>query len=251
MTEMLTLDGLASLLTLTLMEIVLGIDNIVFLSILTGKLEPAEQRRAQLIGLSLALVFRLGLLATITVIMGLTKPLIHFPGVDLSGRDLILLFGGLFLIGKATHELYEKLEVPGDEPKKARSSNAFAILIVQIIALDLVFSLDSVITAVGMAKHVPIMVTAMIVAVGIMLAFAGAIGTFVNRHPSVKILGLAFLLLIGFMLALDGMGHHVPKGYIYVAMAFSLGVELMNMRYRGKREAVHLHSRFENETPKG
>jgi predicted tellurium resistance membrane protein TerC len=246
---MLTLDGLASLLTLTLMEIVLGIDNIVFLSILTGSLERREQRRAQVVGLTLALAFRMGLLATITWIMRLTRPLFEILGHGVSGRDLILIVGGLFLIGKATHELYEKLEVPGEEPQARRSANAFALLIVQIIALDLVFSLDSVITAVGMAKDITIMVTAMIVAVGIMLVFAGAIGTFVNRHPSVKILGLSFLLLIGFMLALDGMGHHVPKGYIYVAMAFALGVELMNMRYRGKRRAVQLHSRFEKDAP--
>jgi predicted tellurium resistance membrane protein TerC len=234
------------LLTLTLMEIVLGIDNIVFISILTGKLPPEQQPKARSIGLSLALVFRLGLLFAISWVMGLTAPLFSVLGKGFSGRDLILLGGGLFLVAKATHEIYEKLEVAHD-PKGVGGKAAFGWVIAQILALDVVFSLDSVITAVGMAQHLIVMVIAMVVAVGVMLAFAGAIGEFVNRHPSMKILALSFLLLIGVMLVAEGMGQHIGKGYIYFAMAFSLGVELLNMRLRKRREPVTLHTRFESE----
>jgi predicted tellurium resistance membrane protein TerC len=234
-----------SLFTLTLMEIVLGIDNIVFISILTGKLPKARQGAARTIGLSLALVMRLGLLFAISWVMGLKDMLFTLFGHGFSGRDLILLGGGLFLVGKATHEIYDKLEVP-HEPAAAQrgGKNLFGWIIVQILLLDIVFSLDSVITAVGMAQHLSVMVIAMVIAVGFMLAFAGKIGDFVNEHPSMKILALSFLLLIGVMLVAEGTGRHIGKGYIYFAMAFSLAVELLNMRFRKKRAPVSLHERF-------
>ncbi len=249
-------DGIVALLTLTVMEVVLGIDNIVFLSILTGKLPPGQQGKARTIGLALALVARLGLLFAITWVMQLdrnvlfTMPLVgHFvkePEVaQITGKDLVLLLGGLFLVGKSTHEIYEKLEGTHGEKVSRTGAGAFGLILLQIVLIDLLFSLDSVVTAVGMAKDIPIMVTAMVIAVGIMLIFAGAIGDFVNRHPSVKILALSFLLLIGVMLAADGMNQHVGKGYIYCAMAFSLLVEVLNMRFRKKQQPVHLHSEYE------
>ena len=237
-----------SLLTLTAMEIVLGIDNIVFISILTGKLSAAQQPLARRIGLSLALGMRLGLLFAISWIMGLTSSLFTLPILNeaISARDLILLLGGLFLIGKSTHEMYEKLEVKHDDDATGAAGRGnFALIIVQILLLDIVFSLDSVITAVGMAQHISVMVIAMVVAVGVMLVFAERIGDFVNRHPSMKILALSFLLLIGVMLLAEGLGQHVGKGYIYFAMAFSLAVELLNMRFRKKAAPVALHKRFE------
>ncbi len=236
-----------SLLTLTAMEIVLGIDNVIFISILTGKLPPAEQPLARQLGLSLALVLRLGLLFALSWVMGLTDPLFTILGKSLSGRDLILLGGGLFLVAKATHEIYEKLEVVHDE-KTAQGKGAFGLILVQILALDVVFSLDSVITAVGMAQHTSIMVIAMVASVAVMLIYAGRIGDFVQRHPSMKILALSFLLLIGVMLVAEGMGQHVGKGYIYFAMAFSLAIELLNMRLRKKVAPVELHLRFEGES---
>jgi predicted tellurium resistance membrane protein TerC len=240
-------DTYVSLLTLTLMEIVLGIDNIVFISILTAKLPLELQPKARRLGLSLALFFRLALLFALSWVMGLTQPLFSLFGKGFSGRDLILLGGGLFLVAKATHEIHDKLEVAHDEKTTGGGKSAFGIILVQILALDIVFSLDSVITAVGMAQHVAVMVVAMIVAVGVMLVFAGRISDFVNRHPSMKILALSFLLLIGVMLVVEGMGQHVGKGYIYFAMAFSLGVEILNMRLRKKAEPVVLHNRFESE----
>ena len=242
-----------SLLTLTAMEIVLGIDNVIFISILVAKLPAERQKFARQLGLSLALVMRLGLLFALSWLMKLTEPLFTLPIANepISGRDLILLLGGLFLIGKSAHEMHDKLEVKHDEktdglPLKGKSS-AFAFTIVQILLLDIVFSFDSVITAVGMAQHVSIMVIAMVVAVVVMLIFAGAIGNFVERHPTMKILALSFLLLIGVMLVAEGMGQHISKGYVYFAMAFALGVELVNMRVRKKTEPVHLHGRFETE----
>jgi predicted tellurium resistance membrane protein TerC len=238
-----------SLLTLTAMEIVLGIDNVVFISILVGKLPAAQQGRARRLGLSLALVLRLALLFAITWVMSLTTPLFSVLGQPFSGRDLILLSGGLFLVAKATHEIYEKLEVASDEHVRGSGARDFGMILIQILALDIVFSLDSVITAVGMARHVPVMVIAMVVAVGVMLVLAGRIGDFVNRHPSLKILALSFLLLIGVMLIADGMGQHIGRGYIYFAMGFSLGVELLNMRIRRKQSPVTLHRRFEQESP--
>jgi predicted tellurium resistance membrane protein TerC len=238
-------DTYVSLLTLTAMEVVLGIDNIVFISILTGRLPPAQQPKARRLGLSLALIFRLGLLFALSWVMGLTAPLFSVAGRAISGRDLILLSGGLFLLAKSTHEIYVKLEGPEEAHAGGRGASAFGWILVQILALDIVFSLDSVITAVGMAQHLVVMVIAMVVAVGLMLVFAGAIGDFVNRHPSMKILALAFLLLIGVMLVAEGMGQHVGKGYIYFAMAFSLSVELLNMRFRKRAPPVELRRRFE------
>jgi predicted tellurium resistance membrane protein TerC len=240
-----------SLLTLTLMEIVLGIDNIIFISILTGKLPPEQQPAARNLGLSLALFFRLALLFALSWVMGLTAPLFSVFGEAFSGRELILLGGGLFLVAKATHEIHDKLEVAHAPRKQRGGAGAFGLILAQILALDIVFSLDSVITAVGMARHVFVMVTAMIIAVGVMLVFARAIGDFVNKHPSMKILALSFLLLIGVMLVAEGMGQHVGKGYIYFAMAFSLGVELLNMRLRKKSAPVVLHGKFEAETAQG
>jgi predicted tellurium resistance membrane protein TerC len=241
-------DTYVSLLTLTAMEIVLGIDNIVFISILTAKLPPKQQPAARRLGLSLALIFRLGLLFALSWVMGLTEPLFGLFGKTFSGRDLILLGGGLFLVAKATHEIYDKLEVVHEEATAgAGGARAFGLILAQILALDVVFSLDSVITAVGMAQHVIVMIIAMVVAVGIMLIFAARIGDFVNRHPSMKILALSFLLLIGVMLVAEGMGQHVGKGYIYFAMAFSLAVELLNMRLRKKTSPVELRHRFESE----
>ena len=236
-----------SLITLTAMEIVLGIDNVIFISILCDKLPVGQQSSARRLGLALALILRLGLLFAITWIMRLTAPLLTILGNEISGRDLILLGGGLFLIGKATREIHENLEVVHESHEVPLGSAAFGIVLVQILVLDIVFSLDSVITAVGMAQHISVMVIAMVVAVGVMLAFSGQIAAFVNRHPSMKMLALSFLLLIGVVLVADGMGQHVGKGYIYFAMAFSFGVELLNMRVRGKAAPVALHNRFDRE----
>ena len=230
-----------SLVTLSLMEIVLGIDNIVFISILTGKLPAAQQPRARTLGLSLALVIRLGLLGAIKWIMGLTATLFTIGKWDFSGQKLILLGGGLFLMAKSTHEIYDKLEGEHAGQNKQGGTASFGLILVQILLLDIVFSLDSVITAVGMAQQFVVMAAAMVIAVGVMLVFAGKIGDFVNRHPSMKVLALSFLLLIGVMLMAEGMGQHVGKGYIYFAMAFSLLVELLNMRLRKKQNPVHLH----------
>jgi predicted tellurium resistance membrane protein TerC len=236
-------DTWVALATLTVMEIVLGIDNIVFISILADRLPREDQNRARLVGLSLALVLRIGLLFGITWIMGLTRPLFSIAGQAVSGRDLILGLGGLFLIGKSTHEIYAKLEVADDDDAAGmRGRASMGLIIAQILLLDIVFSLDSVITAVGMAQEILVMVIAMVVAVGTMLVFAGRIGDFVNRHPSMKVLALSFLLLIGVMLVAESLDQHINKGYIYFAMAFSLGVELLNMRFRKKRQKpVHLH----------
>ncbi|MCB0219008.1 MAG: TerC family protein [Chrysiogenetes bacterium] len=243
----LTSEALISLATLTALEIVLGIDNIVFISILTGRLPKSQQGKAQKVGLALALLMRLGLLLAISWIMGLTEPLLVVLGKELTGRSLILLGGGLFLIAKSTHEIYEKLEVEQHETGAAAGGATFGMVLAQIMALDMVFSLDSVITAVGMVQHIPIMVAAMVIAVGVMMSFARAVGDFVNRHPSMKILALSFLLLIGVMLVVEALDHHVNKGYIYFAMAFSLFVELLNMRIRKSRRApVKLHQRFES-----
>jgi predicted tellurium resistance membrane protein TerC len=248
MTELLTSpDAWISLATLTAMEVVLGIDNVVFLAILAGRLPQAQQAAARRLGLGFALVTRIALLFAITWVMGLTRPLFELFGRSFSGRDLILLGGGLFLIAKATFEIHDKLEVRHEE-HAPKGGAAFWGVIVQIGLLDIVFSLDSVITAVGMARHLAIMVAAVVIAVGVMLAFAGAIGAFVERHPTMKMLALSFLILIGVMLVADGMGKHIDRGYVYFAMAFSLGVELLNMRVRRPREApVKLHGRFEGE----
>ena len=236
-----------SLVTLTAMEIVLGIDNVIFISILVDKLPAGQREKARKLGLGLALVLRLALLFAITWVMGLNKPLFEVMGKGFTGRDLILIGGGLFLLVKATREIHENLEVVHEGHQAPTGRSAFGIVLVQILALDIVFSLDSVITAVGMAQHISVMVAAMVIAVGVMLAFSGSVAAFVMRHPSMKILALSFLLLIGVVLVADGMGQHVGKGYIYFAMAFSFGVELLNMRVRKKMSPVHLHNRFDRE----
>lgn len=233
MDAFLTADGLVALVTLSLMEIVLGVDNIVFIAILTGRLPAARQQLARRLGLGLALGTRIALLLAISWVMGLTADLVTVLGHGVSGRDLILLGGGLFLIFKATWEIYDKVE-GAHASAGAAGAAAFGSVIAQIVVLDVVFSLDSVITAVGMANQVPIMVAAIVIAMAVMLLSMETVAGFVERHPSVKILALALLMLIGVMLVAEGMGQHVPKGYMYFAMAFSLGVELLNMRYRGR-----------------
>ncbi|HUP45898.1 MAG TPA: TerC family protein [Thermoanaerobaculia bacterium] len=233
-----------ALLTLTLLEIVLGIDNVIFISILAGKLPtPAEQKKARTIGLLGAMVMRLLLLLSIAWIIRLTAPWFAVFGHEISGRDLILLVGGLFLIAKATHEIHDKLEGPEGE-KIVKVAPSMKAVIVQIMLLDAVFSLDSVITAVGMARHIGVMVTAVVISIGIMLFSAGAISSFVNRHPTVKMLALSFLLLIGTALIAEGLEFHIPKGYIYFAMAFSVLVELLNMRFRRVSRRVNLHDGY-------
>ena len=232
-----------ALVTLTSLEIVLGVDNVIFISILASKLPPAQQPRARRLGLFLAMFMRIALLFSITWLIRLTAPLFGVLGREISGRDLILLAGGLFLIGKATYEIHDKLE--GEEGhESARVAASFAAVIVQVVLLDIVFSLDSVITAVGMANDLPVMVTAVVIAVGVMMVSAGAIGEFVERHPTIKILALSFLLLIGVSLMADGLHQHIPKGYIYFAMAFSVFVELINLRVRGKAKPVELRQPY-------
>ena len=236
-------EGWIALATLTVLEIVLGIDNIVFISILAGKLKKDERERARKLGLSLAMFIRIGLLLSITWVMGLTAPLFTAVGNEISGRDLILIVGGLFLIAKSTHEIHGKLE--GEEGHgSAKVVASFAAVIVQILLLDIVFSLDSVITAVGMADDVSVMIIAVIAAVGVMMVSAGAISDFVEDHPTVKMLALSFLLLIGVTLMAEGFEQHIPKGYVYFAMGFSVFVEMINLRLRRKSAPVHLHQPY-------
>ncbi len=250
MAALLTPEALVALLTLTALEVVLGIDNVVFISILCSRLPAEAAQKLRRLGLSLALFLRIGLLFAISWVMGLTATLFQVMGHDISGKSLILLVGGLFLVAKATHEIHDKLEVEHEHETSVRPAANFTLLLIQVLLLDLVFSLDSVITAVGMAQQVPIMVAAMVIAVGVMLVFAGAISSFVNRHPTMKILALSFLLLIGVMLMAEGLGQHISKGYIYFAMAFSLLVELLNLRMRQRSRPVVLHHRFEGENQK-
>ncbi len=220
-----------ALVTLTSLEIVLGIDNIVFISILTGKLPEEQRQKGRMIGLSLAMIMRILLLMTLAWIIRLTAPLFTVFGNEISGRDLILILGGLFLIAKSTHEIHDKLE--GEESEhRAKIASSFGSVMVQIMLLDLVFSLDSVITAVGMVDEIPIMVAAVIIAIIFMMLFAKAIGDFVEGHPTVKMLALSFLLLIGMALVADGLDFHIPKGYIYFAMGFSVFVEILNLNLR-------------------
>lgn len=246
--------------TLAVLELVLGIDNVIFISILSGKLPAEQQPRARFIGLSLALVMRVILLFSLTWVMGLTEPLFTVFKQGVSGRDLILLIGGLFLIAKSTHEIHGSLEgEQGQSAKKVYSG--FISVIVQITALDIVFSLDSVITAVGMVSSKPveegghgpagiwIMIAAVVVSIIAMMLFAGPIGAFVQRHPTIKMLALAFLLLIGVTLIAEGLHQHIPKGYIYFAMAFSVVVEFLNMRFRHKAPPVELHDPYHISEP--
>jgi len=243
-----------SLITLTALEIVLGIDNIIFISIMASKLPGNQQRKARQLGLALAMVTRVLLLLSLTWVMTLTAPIINLGSwlnfkdpewiekLTLSGRDLILIIGGLFLIYKSTAEMHDKLEAE-DHKKKSKAIVSFSAVIGQILVLDVVFSLDSVITAVGMANHVGVMIAAVVIAVLVMMASAGSISNFVNKHPTVKMLALSFLLLIGLSLLMEGFEQHIPKGYIYFAMAFSVFVEILNLKVKSKSEPpVHLHN---------
>lgn len=243
-------DAWASLATLTGLEVVLGIDNIVFLTLTTNKLPEKQQPPARTLGLALALLMRLALLFGLTWVMSLTADLFVLFGHSFSARDLILLGGGLFLIAKSTHEMFDRLEVDSSHDGKPKRTLSFGFAVVQIVLLDIVFSLDSVITAVGMSQSLLIMSMAVVIAVFVMLLFAGAIGRFVNRHPSMRILALSFLLLIGVLLLAEGMRQHINKGYVYFAMAFSLCVELINMKLRARDQApVELHNRYEDAPP--
>jgi predicted tellurium resistance membrane protein TerC len=238
-----------SLLTLTALEIVLGIDNVIFIAILASKLPREQQAKARKLGLMLAFVTRILLLMSLSWIMGLTKPLFTMPimNEEISGRDLVLLLGGLFLIWKSVKEVHEKLEAEDGHATKSIKQISFTGVIVQILILDMVFSLDSVITAIGMADKLWVMVTAVVVALGVMLAFAEAISDFVNRHPTLKMLALSFLILIGVTLVGEGLGQHIPKGYIYFSMAFAFGVEMLNLRMRSKAAkpvTVELHQPY-------
>lgn len=224
-----------ALVTLTALEIVLGIDNIIFISILAGKLPDHQQKRARQVGLSLAMLVRIGLLFSLTWIARLTTPLFHILEHPVSGRDLILIVGGLFLLGKSTYEIHEKLE--GEEGHaSAKVKATFTSVIIQILLLDIVFSLDSVITAVGMVNELAVMVAAVVIAVGIMLVAAGSVSRFVDKHPTIKMLALSFLLLIGMSLMAEGLHFHIPKGYIYFSMGFAVFVEMLNLRLRRKPE---------------
>ena len=227
--------------TLTVLELVLGIDNIIFISILVDKLPPEKRELARRIGLFMAMFMRIGLLLLLSVIVGLVAPLFTVFGQDISGRDLILILGGLFLIWKSTGEIHQSLE--GEEAHTTGSTaNTMTSVILQIMVIDLVFSLDSIITAVGMVDEVAIMIAAVITSVGLMMLFAKGIGEFVSNHPTIKMLALAFLVVVGVVLMAEGLGHHVPKGYIYFAMAFSLGVEMLNIRFRKRaKTVVQLH----------
>lgn len=236
-----------ALATLTALEIVLGVDNVIFISILVGKLPPAQREKARLIGLGLAMFTRIALLFSLTWLMGLTAPIFAVAGKEVSGRDLILLSGGLFLLWKSTMEIHNKLEGE-EEAGGARIGATFGAVITQILMLDIVFSLDSIITALGMAQQLVVMVTAVVIAVGFMMAFSGAISAFVERHPTIKMLALSFLILIGVSLIGEGFGMHIPKGYIYFAMAFSVAVEMLNLRMR-RGTPVRLHQQFPAAPP--
>ena len=244
-----------ALATLTALELVLGIDNIIFISILAAKLPPAQRNKARRLGILLAAVTRIGLLMAIAWIIGLTAPLFSLFGQAFSWRDLILIGGGLFLIGKATHEIHQKLEGATETVTTAvgAATATFGAVIAQIMLLDVVFSLDSIITAVGMVDERWVMVTAILVSIVFMLAFAKPIGDFVERHPTVKVLGLSFLIMIGLVLVADGFGQHIPKGYIYAAMAFSVFVEMINLWIRkraGRQEPpVKLHEKYAGDGP--
>jgi predicted tellurium resistance membrane protein TerC len=232
-------DWLIALVTLTVLEVVLGVDNVIFISILSSKLPKEQQRLARRVGLGAAMLMRLVLLAFIAWIAGLTRPLFSVMGQEVSGRDLILVGGGLFLLAKATWEIHDKLE--GPEHGTARAAVSFASVITQVMILDIVFSLDSVITAIGMADQLSVMMTAVVLAVLVMLIAAEPISAFVEDHPTIKILALSFLLLIGLSLVAEGLGQHISKGYIYFAMGFSVFVEIINIRVRRKGAPVQLH----------
>jgi predicted tellurium resistance membrane protein TerC len=241
--DWITPEALIGLLTLTVLEIVLGIDNIIFISILAGKLPADQQARARRVGLAGAMVTRILLLASLAWIIRLTAPLFTLFGHAISGRDIILIGGGLFLLAKSTREIHESLE--GDAGHaSAKTPRSFGAVVTQIMLLDIVFSLDSVITAVGMVRQLPIMITAVVIAVGVMMFAAKSISDFVHRHPTVKMLALSFLLLIGVSLIADGLGQHIAKGYIYFAMGFSVFVEMLNIRLRKRTRPVELREPY-------
>lgn len=238
-----------ALITLVVLELVLGVDNIIFISILVDKLPPERRAFARRLGLFLAMFMRLGLLAALSFLAGMTAPWFTLPVLDqpISGRDLILIVGGLFLVWKSVGEVHQLME--GEEGEASSAVKAtFAAVITQIILIDLVFSLDSIITAIGMVNNLPVMMAAVIASVGLMMFFAGPIGDFVSRHPTVKMLALSFLMVVGVVLIVDGFGHHVPKGYIYFAMAFSVSVEMLNIRMRKKAQPVALHEPYVRES---
>lgn len=240
MESLFTLEALIAFLTLCALELVLGIDNVIFISIISDKLPEQQRKKARTLGLVLAIITRVLLLLTLTWIMSLTQPLFTLWGMEISGRDLILIFGGLFLIAKSTHEIHQKLEVHVEVEVKKRVHADFLFVIVQILLLDIVFSLDSVITAVGMVNDIPIMVAAIVVATFIMIIASHSIANFVDRHPTIKMLALSFLVLIGVALIAEGLDTHIPKGYIYFSMAYALGVEVLNIRLRKKTEKITL-----------
>lgn len=249
MEHLFTGEGIMALLTLTFLEVVLGVDNIIFISIVTNKLPAEEQPRARLVGLSLALIFRIGMLLGISYIMQFNQPLFTIPSFDFlgsatdpfgfSGRDAILLGGGIFLLAKSTSEIYGKVEGREHEHEVKTKNIKFSSIITQIVLLDIVFSFDSILTAIGMTQEVLLMIIAVIISIIIMMAFSGKISSFINKHPSLQILALSFLIMIGFMLIVDAFHHHVPKGYIYAAIVFSLIVEILNMRMRKKSVPKH------------
>ncbi|MGE4553224.1 MAG: TerC family protein [Desulfovibrionaceae bacterium] len=234
--DLFTLESLLALLTLTCLEIVLGIDNIVFIVVITGRLPENQRERARRLGISLAMLTRIALLLGISWVLGLTRPLFAVLGHAVTGRDLVLLLGGAFLLGKATLEIHEKIEDARAVRDAARRAGAgLAAAVVQIMLLDVVFSLDSVITAVGMAQHLVVMIAAIVAAVGVMLVFSRAVSAFVSQHPTIQMLAFSFLLLVGVFLVAEGLGKHIDRGYIYFAMGFSLFVEFLNLRIRGKQ----------------
>lgn len=239
MEALFTVEAIIPFLTLCALELVLGIDNVIFISILSGKLPADQQKKARNLGLSLAVITRIILLLSLSWVIGLTEPIFTALGQEISGRDLILIIGGLFLIAKSTHEIHQKLEA-SEAATVAKLTSKFGMVIFQILLLDIVFSLDSVITAVGMVSQISIMIAAVLVSTIVMITTAGAISTFVDRHPTIKILALSFLLLIGVTLMAEGFDQHVSKGYIYFAMAFSLFVEILNIRFRKKAEPLAL-----------
>lgn len=238
MEALLSVEGIIALLTLTLLEIVLGVDNIIFISIVTNKLPEEQQPKARLIGLSLALVMRIMLLFGITWIIGFTKPIFTLFSFEVSGRDLILLVGGLFLLAKSTSEIHHKVEGVSEEHGVSDKKKAFGAIITQIVLLDIVFSFDSILTAIGLTNEIMLMVIAVVISLIVMMIFSGAISDFINKHPTLQILALSFLILIGFMLVIEAFHFHVPKGYIYFSVAFSLLVEVINMKMRKKRKVV-------------
>ena len=242
----------AALITLTVLEIVLGIDNVIFISILVSRLPKEKAKRARQIGLSLALVFRLILLGTLTWLMGLTEPVLTIWGLSLSWRDIILIGGGVFLIAKATHELHAEVEAADTDSGAAEASDAFFWIVLQLIAIDLVFSLDSIITAIGMARDIEVMAAAVIIAVAVMYFASGPLSAFIAQYPTIKMLALAFLVLIGVALVADGFEFHIPRGYIYSAMAFAAMVEMFNvLARRNRRKRASLRARSEACQPRG